>query len=265
MDGLANLKLDRKPGADGDGAQQGDVGGPARMPLSAREFVIGASCALNMLQVHAEVGPDRQELSCNARSSRATGIPGKLSTCAEAMCRSTGEDLAVCLEMRSAYMAVSTQGESFDQKATIGEVRLGANEGELRPTSQNIKEYVKHFFMTLHGWYLEANHIVLRMMKKLAEEDDIPNILSKISDGWPYSRALEIAIIQMTQAEHGMGHELIPLENHVEVVQRFLQILFELDKPVYDELGRYCLASSFKHFRHSVMSSTVETKSTADC
>ncbi|KAK2604043.1 hypothetical protein N8I77_007003 [Diaporthe amygdali] len=175
MDGLADLKLDRKPGADGDGAQQGDVGDPARMPLSAREFVIGASCALNMLQVHAEVGPDRQGLSCNSRSSRATGIPGKLSTCAEAMCRSTGEDLAVCLEMRSAYMAVSTQNESCGEKVPIREIRLGADEGELQPMSQTIEDLIS-------------------------------------------------VIIQMTRAEHGMSHELIPLENHIEALQRALQI-----------------------------------------
>ncbi|KAJ0114206.1 hypothetical protein J7T55_008042 [Diaporthe amygdali] len=242
MDGLADLKLDRKPGADGDGAQQGDVGDPARMPLSAREFVIGASCALNMLQVHAEVGPDCQELSCNAKSYRATSRAEKLSSSAEAMCRSTGEVLAMCLEMGNAYMAVSTQDESFGEKVPIGEVRLGADEGVLRPTSQNTKE----------------------MMKSLAEEDDIPNILSKIGHGWPYSRALEIAIIQMTQAEHGMSHELIPLEKHIEVLQRFLQMLLESDitqkYSVGAECVRYCLASSFKRFRRSVISSTVEKK-----
>lgn len=143
------------------------------------------------------------------------------------MCADTGWD----------YLTVATQHDSPEEEGPAESSFFGTGKAAQLPTEDDINE----------------------IMQRIATEDASDDLLGNIEQGLA-SQALEAAIIQMTLAAQGNRKEIIPLEAHIEIVQRFISRGQEWSKLgkgkkywALTEYTNYCLASSFDLFRTSLL------------
>lgn len=100
----------------------------------------------------------------------------------------------------------------------------------------------------------------------MKEQDEKPDLMERLARKEP-SNALKIAIRQTTQQCNGNKKVLIPLKEHIEVLERFDGKRAEwetITNGIYfaaSETLFYCLASSFKLYRVSVIRSTLKNES----
>lgn len=99
----------------------------------------------------------------------------------------------------------------------------------------------------------------------MKELDEKPDLLDRLVKCEP-SNALKIAIRQTTQQLNGNKRTLLPLKEHIEVLERFDRKRAEWQKTpggpglAYHETFTYCLASSFDLFRIPVIRSTLNNE-----
>lgn len=99
----------------------------------------------------------------------------------------------------------------------------------------------------------------------MQELDEKPDLLDRLIKYEP-SNALKIAIRQTTQQFNGNKKTLLPLKEHIEVLERFDRKRVEWRNIeggfcAFSEVLTYCLASSFELFRIPVTRSTLDNGS----
>lgn len=153
------------------------------------------------------------------------------------MQRSLDEIIAVCADTGWDYLTVASQHDSPEEEGTGDGSCLGTGKAAQLPTEDDINQ----------------------KMQRIATEDASDDLLGNIELGLA-SQALEAAIIQMTLAAQGNRKEIIPLEVHIEILQRFISRGEEWSKLgkgkkywALAECTNYCLASSYDLFRTSLL------------
>lgn len=100
----------------------------------------------------------------------------------------------------------------------------------------------------------------------MKEQDEGPDLIDRLTRREP-SDALRLAIQQTTQQCNGNQEILLPLKEHIEVLERFQRKQLEWKtkrKGVFfatRETLNYCLASSFRLYRATVIRSTLKNGS----
>lgn len=153
------------------------------------------------------------------------------------MRRSVDETVAVCADTGWDYLTLATQHDSPEGDDPGDGSCLGTGEAAQLPTEDDVNE----------------------KMQRIATEGASDDLLGNIEFGLA-SQALEAAITQMTLAAQGNRKEIIPLDVHIEIVQRFISRGEEWGKLgkgkkywALAECTNYCLASSFDLFRTSLL------------
>lgn len=100
----------------------------------------------------------------------------------------------------------------------------------------------------------------------MKERDEEPDLIDRLVRDEP-SHALKVAIRQTTQQCNGNHKVLLPLKEHLEVLERFGRKKAEWnmgkrgDFFATRETLTYCLASSFELYRATVVRSTLKNES----
>lgn len=100
----------------------------------------------------------------------------------------------------------------------------------------------------------------------MKERDEDPDLIDRLAKDEP-SNALKVAIRQTTQQCNGNHKVLLPLKEHLEVLERFGRKKAEWKTKRNGvffatlETFTYCLASSFKLYRATVIQSTLKNES----
>lgn len=96
----------------------------------------------------------------------------------------------------------------------------------------------------------------------MKERDEEPDIIDRLARDEP-SHALKVAIRQTTQQCNGNHKVLLPLKEHLEVMERFGRKKTGKKEFFFAtrEILTYCLASSFELYRATVVRSTLKNES----